>query len=66
MKDLLVLVSRKGDVFVSYLGTNPAIFTAPTPNARDVNYEETDVEFAALTNRIKAVQDQGETSVFLW
>jgi hypothetical protein len=60
MKNLLVLVSKRGDLFVSYLGTDPEVFSAPATITRDVNYEETDREFGMLTNQIKEAQTSGE------
>ena len=59
LKNLLVLVSKKGDIFVSYLGTDPEVFSAPATITRDVNYEETDKEFEALTAQIKQSQSSG-------
>ena len=59
MKNLLVLVSKRGDIFISYLGTDPEVFSAPATITRDVNYEETDKEFGMLTTQIKEAQSTG-------
>ena len=56
MKNLLVLVSKRGEIFISYLGTDPEVFSAPATITRDVNYEETDKEFGMLTSQIKEAQ----------
>ncbi len=60
LRDMLVVASATGHVFVSYLGTDPAIFTVPAPITREVNYEETDREFAELQEHIRASQSNGE------
>ncbi len=59
LKDMLVLTSSSGHVFSSYLGTDPSIFTVPAPITREVNYEETDREFAELQEHIRASQAGG-------
>ncbi len=59
LKDMLVLISSSGHVFSSYLGTDPSIFTVPAPITREVNYEETDREFAELQEHIRASQAGG-------
>ena len=60
--DLLVLISKKGDIFVSYLGTDPTIFSAPAAkNAREVNYEESDQEYLELTNKIREASTTATT-----
>ena len=64
VRDLLLLVSPRGHLLASYLGTTPSIF-AVTPAAaaagggRDVNYEETDAEFARLNAKIRAATQPG-------
>ena len=57
-------MSKSGDLYVGVLGTEPSLFTAPRPEARQVNYEETDIEMAALNSIIKTAQseDTGTTS----
>ena len=60
MKNLLVLVSKRGEIFISYLGTDPEVFSAPATITRDVNYEETDKEFGMLTSQIKEAQSAGK------
>ena len=59
MNNLLVLVSKRGEIFISYLGTDPEVFSAPATITRDVNYEETDKEFGMLTSQIKEAQSAG-------
>lgn len=58
-------MSKKGDLFVSYLGTDPTLYTAPSKITREVNYEAIDKEFAELTAKIKASQasDSGEAAL---
>ena len=60
-KDLLILVSKKGDIFVSYLGTDPTLFSAPAKTAREVNYEESDHEYLELTNKIREASTTATT-----
>ena len=52
-------MSKSGDLYVGVLGTEPSLFTAPRPEARQVNYEETDIEMAALNSIIKTAQNEG-------
>lgn len=55
-------MSKSGDLFVGALGTEPALFSAPRPEARQVNYEETDAEMASLNSIIKSAQSSGNIS----
>ena len=57
--NVLVLLSRNGDICVCALGTDPTLYAAPRPEARPINYEEADVELASLNSIIKASQTQG-------
>ena len=57
--NVLVLLSRNGDICVCALGTDPPLYAAPRPEARPINYEEADVELASLNSIIKASQTQG-------
>ena len=57
--NVLVLLSRNGDISVCALGTDPTLYAAPRPEARAINYEEADVELASLNTIIKATQTQG-------
>ena len=59
---LLVTLSEDGHVGVTYLGTFPTLFTAPPPDSREVNYEQTDAELAKLSAIIKQSQVSGESS----
>jgi Bardet-Biedl syndrome 9 protein len=54
-------MSKSGDVYVGYLGTDPTLFSAPRSEARQVNYEECDAELASLNTIIKAAQSIGTT-----
>ena len=63
MNNLLVLVSKRGEIFISYLGTDPEVFSAPATITRDVNYEETDKEFGMLTSQIKEAQSAGMCTI---
>ena len=60
--NVLVLLSRNGDICVCALGTDPTLYAAPRPEARPINYEEADVELASLNSIIKASQTQGTYS----
>ena len=57
--NVLVLLSRNGDISVCALGTDPTLYAAPRPDARPINYEEADVELASLNSIIKASQTKG-------
>ncbi len=59
ISNALVLMSKTGDLFVGVLGTDPSLFSAPRPDARQVNYEDTDIEMASLNTIIKAAQSSG-------
>jgi Bardet-Biedl syndrome 9 protein len=59
-RSMLTFSSNKGELFIAYLGTNPSLFSAPPPLARDVNYEETDREMLELTDKIKAAQSNSK------
>ena len=56
---LLVFLSEEGEVTVSYLGSDPTLFTAAPPDSREVNYEETDRELSKLSAIIKQSQKEG-------
>ena len=56
-------MSKSGDLYVGVLGTEPSLFSAPRPEARQVNYEETDIEMATLNTIIKTAQTEG--AIFL-
>ena len=60
---LLVFLSEEGEVTVSYLGSDPTLFTAPPPDSREVNYDETDRELSKLSALIKQSQKDGTSSV---
>ena len=61
---MVVSLTEEGGLSVTFLGTQPTIFSAPPPDSREVNYEETDAELARLSAIIKANQTSGslETS----
>ena len=60
IRDALVIMSKTGDIYVGVLGTEPSLFSAPRPEARQVNYEETDIEMASLNTIIKTAQTADE------
>uniref|UniRef100_A0A8C4TFD3 PTHB1 N-terminal domain-containing protein n=1 Tax=Erpetoichthys calabaricus TaxID=27687 RepID=A0A8C4TFD3_ERPCA len=53
LKGVIVTLSSTGDLQCSYLGTDPALFQAPRVEARDINYEELDVEMKELQQIIR-------------
>ena len=55
-----MIMSKTGDIYVGVLGTEPSLFSAPRPEARQVNYEETDIEMASLNTIIKTAQTADE------
>ena len=56
---MVVSLTEEGGLSVTFLGTQPTIFSAPPPDSREVNYEETDAELARLSAIIKASQTSG-------
>ena len=60
---LLVFLSDEGEVTVSYLGSDPTLFTAPPPDSKEVNYNETDRELSKLSALIKQSQKDGTAAV---
>ena len=56
---LLVLLAEDGELVVTYLGSDPTLYTAAPPDSREVNYEETDRELARLSTLIKQSQTAG-------
>ena len=60
---LLVFLSDDGEVTVSYLGSDPTLFTAPPPDSKEVNYNETDRELSKLSALIKQSQKDGTAAV---
>ncbi|XP_039592192.1 protein PTHB1 isoform X2 [Polypterus senegalus] len=53
LKGVIVTLSSSGNLQCSYLGTDPALFQAPRVEARDINYEELDVEMKELQQIIR-------------
>ena len=53
---LLVTLTEEGSLAVTFLGSDPTLFTAAPPDSREVNYEETDRELARLSAVIKQSQ----------
>ena len=53
---LLVTITEEGSLAVTFLGSDPTLFTAAPPDSREVNYEETDRELARLSATIKQSQ----------
>ena len=60
---LLVFLSEEGELTVSYLGSDPELFTAAPPDCREVNYDETDKELSKLSAIIKQSQKEGTNAV---
>ena len=59
---LLVSLTEEGSLAVTFLGSDPTLFTAAPPDSREVNYEETDKELARLSAIIKQSQMSSEVS----
>ncbi len=38
---LVVLLGQEGELTISYLGTDPTLYTPPPPDSREVDYEAT-------------------------
>ena len=57
--NVLVLMSGSGDIYVGALGTDPNLFAPPRPEARPINYEDSDAEMNKLNNIIKSTQTKG-------
>lgn len=55
LKGVIVTLSDDGHLQCSYLGTDPSLFQAPKVEAREVNYDELDVELKELQKIIKDV-----------
>ena len=60
---LLVFLSEEGELTVSYLGSDPELFTAAPPDCREVNYDETDKELSKLSAIIKQSQKEGTNAL---
>ncbi|XP_055974025.1 protein PTHB1 [Sorex fumeus] len=55
LKGVIVTLSDDGHLQCSYLGTDPSLFQAPKVEARELNYDELDVELKELQKIIKDV-----------
>ncbi|RUS77451.1 hypothetical protein EGW08_014789 [Elysia chlorotica] len=54
LKAGVVALSESGHLEVCYLGTDPAVFSPPVVESRDLNYAAMDAEMARLNKHIKA------------
>jgi len=58
LKGVLITLSDTGRLECSYLGTDPALFIPPTPEARELNYSVMDKEMAFLQKKIKGLANK--------
>ncbi|KAK3791729.1 hypothetical protein RRG08_011523 [Elysia crispata] len=54
LKAGVVALSESGHLEVCYLGTDPAVFTPPVVESRDLNYAAMDAEMARLNKHVKS------------
>ena len=59
MNGVVVTIDEEGHLQCSYLGTEPALFSPPTAELREINYEAQDREMAQLQKQIKGQQHKG-------
>ena len=50
---MIVSLDEGGKISISYLGTDPALSAAATPESREINYDEQDQEMAKLQQIIR-------------
>ncbi|PFX24103.1 protein PTHB1-like [Stylophora pistillata] len=53
LQGVIVTLDEGGYLHCAYLGTDPSMMVTPAPEARDINYEEADVEMKELQKEIK-------------
>jgi len=53
LQGVIVTLDETGYLHCAYLGTDPSMMVTPAPEARDINYEEADVEMRELQKEIK-------------
>ncbi|XP_013877063.1 protein PTHB1 [Austrofundulus limnaeus] len=53
LKGVVVSLSSDGHLFCSYMGTDPSFFSTPKVDAREVDYEQVDVEMKKLQRFIR-------------
>ncbi|XP_022256540.1 protein PTHB1-like [Limulus polyphemus] len=53
LKGVVVILSESGDLLCCYLGTDPSFFVAPSPESREIDFEEAEQEMQELKKIIK-------------
>ncbi|KAJ7390596.1 Protein PTHB1 [Desmophyllum pertusum] len=53
LQGVIVTLDETGYLHCAYLGTDPSMMVTPAPEARDINYEEADIEMKELQKEIK-------------
>ena len=56
LRGVVVTLDEDGHLQCSYLGTDPAMFTSPSSEVREIDYADQDRELSALQNIIKQKQ----------
>lgn len=59
MKGALVFLSEDGSLRISYLGTEPVLFTAPPLVNKNINFEKAEEELATLNKIIRTNKSSG-------
>ncbi|XP_006823784.2 protein PTHB1-like [Saccoglossus kowalevskii] len=59
LKGVIVTLSDDGHLNCTYLGTDPSLFVAPSPESREINYAELDAEMRNLQRSIKEATQKG-------
>ncbi|XP_066263410.1 protein PTHB1-like [Branchiostoma lanceolatum] len=60
LKGVIATLSEDGHLNCSYLGTDPAMFIAPAPESRDINYDAQDEEMEDMKKRIAQASQKGD------
>ena len=58
LQGVIITLDEDGHLQCFYLGTDPAMFTTPTAEARDLDYNEVDGEMKRLHKVIKEQQSK--------
>lgn len=53
LKGVVTSLDADGHLSCSYLGTDPSLFVVPTPESREINYDEQDEEMKLLQQTIR-------------
>ena len=64
LKGVLVTLDESGHLQCSYLGTDPAMFTPPTAEVREIDYSAQDRELNSLQKIIKEKQQNVNGRLF--